>query len=81
MRKNKYEVGDLVEITNTESYFKAHPDLMSGKLAIVTKSPSIYSSMFVYYVLVDGHVISIMEEHLKEPERQQKIKQYDEYTD
>jgi len=81
MRKNKFNVGDLVEITNTESAFKAHPDMMSGKLALVTRPPSMHSSMFVYYVLADGQVISVMEEHLKDPERQEKIKQYDEYTD
>ena len=81
MKKNKFNIGDLVEITNTESAFKAHPDMMSGKLAIVTQSPSIHSSMFVYFVFVDGIVISVMEDHLREPERQEKIKQYDEYTD
>ena len=81
MRKNKFDVGDLVEITNTESAFKAHPDMMSGKLAIVTQPPSMHSSMFVYFVLVDGVVVSVMEDHLKDPERQEKIKQYEEYTD
>ena len=81
MRTNKFDVGDLVEITNTESAFKAHPDMMSGKLAIVTQPPSMHSSMFVYFVLVDGIVVSVMEEHLREPERQEKIKQYEEYTD
>jgi hypothetical protein len=81
MRTNKFDVGDLVEITNTESAFKAHPDMMSGKLAIVTQPPSMHSSMFVYFVLVDGVVVSVMEDHLKNPERQEKIKQYEEYTD
>jgi hypothetical protein len=81
MRTNKFDVGDLVEITNTESAFKAHPDMMSGKLAIITQPPSIHSSMFVYFVLVDGVVVSVMEDHLREPERQEKIKQYEEYTD
>jgi hypothetical protein len=81
MRKNKFDVGDLVEITNTESAFKAHPDMMSGKLAIVTQPPSMHSSMFVYFVLVDGVVVSVMEDHLKEPAGQEKIKQYEEYTD
>jgi hypothetical protein len=81
MRTNKFDVGDLVEITNTESAFKAHPDMMSGKLAIITQPPSIHSSMFVYFVLVDGVVVSVMEDHLKNPERQEKIKQYEEYTD
>lgn len=81
MRTNKFDVGDLVEITNTESAFKAHPDMMSGKLAIVTQPPSMHSSMFVYFVLVDGIVVSVMEDHLKDPERQEKIKQYEEYTD
>ena len=81
MRTNKFDVGDLVEITNAESAFKAHPDMMSGKLAIVTQPPSMHSSMFVYYVLVDGAIISVMEDHLKEPTTQEKIKQYEEYTD
>jgi hypothetical protein len=81
MRTNKFDVGDLVEITNTESAFKVHPDMMSGKLAIITQPPSIHSSMFVYFVLVDGVVVSVMEDHLREPERQEKIKQYEEYTD
>ena len=81
MRTNKFDVGDLVEITNTESAFKAHPDMMSGKLAIVTQPPSMHSSMFVYFVLVDGVVVSVMEDHLKDPERHEKIKQYEEYTD
>lgn len=81
MRKNKFDVGDLVEITNTESAFKAHPDMMSGKLAIVTQPPSMHSSMFVYYVLVDGHEISVMEEHLRDPNKQQKVAIHEEYTD
>jgi len=81
MRKPKYKVGDLVEICNTESVFKAHPDMMAGKLAIVTRIPSKHSQMFVYFIFVDGHTISCMEDHLKEPVRQQEIKIYDEYTD
>jgi hypothetical protein len=81
MRKNKFDIGDLVEITTVESAFKAHPDMLSGKLAIVTQPPSMHSSMFVYFVLVDGIVISVMEDHLRDPERQEKIKQYEEYTD
>ncbi len=81
MRTNKFNVGDLVEITNTESAFKAHPDMLSGKLAIVTQPPSMHSSMFVYFVFVEGHVVSVMEEHLRLPERKEKTKQYDEYTD
>lgn len=81
MKKNKFNVGDLVEITNTESAFKAHPDMLSGKLALVTRPPSMHSSMFVYFVFVEGQTISVMEEHLREPTRQEKIKQYEEYTD
>jgi hypothetical protein len=74
-------MGDLVEICNTESTFKAHPSMMSGKLALVVNEPIEHSKLFIYYVLVDGDTISIMEEHLKEPEREEKIKVYEEYTD
>ena len=81
MRKNKFDVGDLVEITNAESAFKAHPDMMSGKLAIVTQPPSMHSSMFVYYVLIEGQEISVMEEHLRDPNEQQKVAIHEEYTD
>lgn len=81
MRKNKFNIGDLVEIVNVKSAFKAHPDLMSGKIGLVAKIPTRHSSMMVYYVLVDGMNVSVMEEHLKEPEREEKIKVYEEYTD
>ena len=81
MRKPKYKIGDLVEICNTESAFKAHPSMMSGKLALVVSEPVEHTKLFIYYVLVDGNTISCMEEHLKEPERQQEIKIYEEYTD
>ena len=81
MKKNKFNVGDLVEIVNVKSAFKAHPDLMSGKLGLVAKIPTKHSSMMVYFILIDGIQVSVMEEHLREPERQEKIKQYDEYTD
>jgi len=74
-------MGDLVEIINGKSAFKAHPDLMSGKLGLVTKIPTRHSSMMVYYILVDGLQVSVMEEHLKDPTREQEIKIYDEYTD
>ena len=81
MKKNKFDIGDLVEITNSGSAFKAHPDLMSGKLGLVAKIPTRHSAMMVYFILVDGMQISVMEEHLREPTRQEKIKQYEEYTD
>jgi hypothetical protein len=81
MRKNRFQIGDLVEITNTESNFKAHPDMMAGKLALVVRCPPIHSSMFIYFVLVDGFEFSIMEEHLKKPAGSEKTKQHDEYTD
>lgn len=81
MRKNKFNVGDLVEIINVKSAFKAHPDMLSGKLGLVYKIPTKHSSMMVYYILVNGMSVSVMEEHLKEPIKQEKIKQYDEYTD
>ena len=74
-------MGDLVEISNTESAFKAHPDMLGGKLALVAKTPIKHSSMFVYYVLVEGNLVSVMEEHLKEPKMYEKQKVYDEYTD
>lgn len=81
MKKNKFNIGDLVEITKGDSAFKAHPDLMSGKLGLVAKIPTRHSAMMVYFVLVDGMQISVMEEHLKEPIRQEKTRQYEEYTD
>lgn len=81
MKKNKFNVGDLVEIVNVKSAFKAHPDLMSGKLGLVAKIPTKHSSMMVYFILIDGMNISVLEEHLREPERPEKIRQYDEYTD
>ena len=54
MKKNKFNVGDLVEIVNVKSAFKAHPDLMSGKLGLVVKIPTKHSSMMVYFILIDG---------------------------
>ena len=55
--------------------------MMSGKLALVVSEPVEHTKLFIYYVLVDGNTISCMEEHLKDPERQQEIKIYEEYTD
>ena len=81
MRNPKYKMGDLVEICNTESAFKAHPDMMTGKLGLIARTPVKHSAMFVYYVFVEGNFFSVMEDHLKIPERQQEIKMYDEYTD
>jgi len=81
MKKNKFNVGDLVEIINIKSAFKAHPDLMSGKLGLVAKIPTKHSSMKVYYILIDGMQVSVMEEHLRDPTRDQEVKMYDEYTD
>lgn len=81
MRTKKFDVGDLVEITNTESAFKAHPDMINGKLALVVRAPRIHSRMFIYFVLIDGHEVSVMEEHLKWPETHEKTTIYEEYTD
>jgi hypothetical protein len=74
-------MGDLVEICNTESIFKAHPNMLSGKIGLVTKEPVKHSNLLIYLVLVEGHTISIMEDHLREPEAHEKIKTYEEYTD
>ena len=81
MRKPKYKMGDLVEICNTESAFKAHPDMMTGKIGLIARTPVKHSAMFVYYVYVDGSFISVMEDHLRNIENYQKIKTYEEYTD
>lgn len=79
--KHKFKVGDLVEVCSTDSGFKAHPNMLSGKLALVVKEPVQNSSLLVYYILVEGHTVSVMEEHLKKPEAHEKTKIYDEYTD
>lgn len=85
MKNTKYNVGDLVEIVNTETSFKAHPNLMDGKLAIVTRTPRFYDPatprLLIYFVYVEGFVFSVMEDHLKDPEEREEIKVYNEYTD
>lgn len=81
MKKNKFNVGDLVEICNTESAWKAHPDMMTGKLGLIARTPVKHSVMFLYYVFVDGNFVSVMEDHLRNPEAYEKIKTYEEYTD
>jgi hypothetical protein len=85
VKSPKYNVGDLVEITNTKTKFKAHPNLMDGKLAIITKTPRFYDPstprLLIYFVYVEGFVFSVMEDHLKKPEQREKIKTYNEYTD
>ena len=78
---HKFKVGDLVEICNAESAFKAHPNMLTGKLALVVSEPIKSSRLLIYHILVEGHTVSCMEEHLRDPAREQEIKMYDEYTD
>jgi hypothetical protein len=65
MKKNKISVGDLVEIVEVETDFKAHMNGLTGKLAIVIMKPDGNSILDIWRIYLDGFETPILGKHLR----------------
>lgn len=65
MKKSKFNIGDLVVISNAETDFKAHNQMMAGKLGLIIQDKKEETFMDIWYVLVEDIVVPVMGKHLK----------------
>ena len=81
MEKNTFDLGDLVEIAETQTEFRAHIGNLKGKIGIVVGLPAGSSVLNIYRVLIDEQIQPVMEKHLRKPFSYEKGKHYEGYED
>lgn len=65
MPKSNFEIGDLVEIQQAETDFKAHNGIINGKIGLVIEVATELSLFDLYRVLVEGQTVPVLGKHLK----------------
>ena len=69
MKKSEIQIGDLVEIIEVETEFKAHMNGLTGKLAIVIMKPDKDSILDIWRIYLEGIETPILGKHLRKVSR------------
>ena len=65
MTRSDFNVGDLVEILVAETEFKAHNNLLNGKIGLIIREAPKDTLLDIWYVLVEGKTTSVLGKHLR----------------
>ena len=65
MLRSDFKLGDLVEILVSETEFKAHNNLLNGKLGLIIKEAPRDTLLDIWFVLVEGKTTSVLGKHLR----------------
>lgn len=65
MLRSDFKLGDLVEILVSDTEFKAHNNLLNGKLGIIIKEAPRDTLLDIWFVLVEGKTTSVLGKHLR----------------
>jgi ATP-dependent exoDNAse (exonuclease V) alpha subunit len=67
MTRSNFKLGDLVEIlvTDLDTPFKAHNNLLNGKLGLIIREAPKDTMLDLWYVLVEGKTTSVLGKHLR----------------